>query len=200
MTLIKGYGQWVNENLSEEATAAPAGAPTTYDPWMDFGGGGKGLKFKSEADWNKFIEILPAITFKSEDGPSFPNIMEKNQAGVYQLKDLNGQTAQASIQQIGLTLCYLGAANSFKVIGGFANQTQVKEYYLKVFPFLTKMVPPAKGSLLTPTGLVEALDSSTYKSFLAIKKDWSNIISLKLDPIYKDRVAKFAVVPATAPK
>ena len=71
---------------------------TPYDPWKEIGGRSipTGLKFKSVEDWNKFTGVIP-VTFTQQDGPNFPHIMVKNTQGVYQMKDYDGQTAQASI-------------------------------------------------------------------------------------------------------
>jgi hypothetical protein len=172
-------------------------ATTTYDPWADFGGNGKGLKFKSQADWDNFVAIVN-VSFTSADGPSFPNIMKKNANGQYELKTYEGstgyQTAEASIEVMGLSLFYIAAANSIRGLNVFANSANVNPYYVKVFSFLSKMVQPST-SIGTPTGLADAIQNNTSKVFSDIKKDWENIIKLKLAPIYKTRIDTYAVAP-----
>jgi hypothetical protein len=173
-------------------------AATVYDPWNDFGGAGKGLKFKSQADWDKFIGVVN-VSFTSADGPSFPNIMKKNANGQYELKTYEGgtgfQTAEPSIEVMGLSLFYIAAANNLRGLNVFANSANVSPYYTKVFSFLTKMYQPSAG-IGSPTGLADAIQNNTSKVFSDIKKDWSNIITLKLAPIYKARVDSYAVAPA----
>ena len=74
-----------NRRLEEKSKFFLTEATTVYDPWKDFGGNGKGLKFKSQADWDKFVGVVN-VSFTSDDGPSFPNIMKKNNLGQYELK------------------------------------------------------------------------------------------------------------------
>ena len=173
-------------------------ATTVYDPWKDFNSGGKGLKFKSQADWENFINLIPTISFTSAEGASFPHIMEKNASGQYVLKvfqTTGGSTnAVPSIQVMGLTLFYIASANSLKNLNIFANQSNVSVYYNKVASFLNQMIQPAT-SLGSPMGLVDKIGSDTNKTFSAVKKDWSNIITLKLAPIYKQRYDAYASAP-----
>jgi hypothetical protein len=169
-----------------------------YDPWLDFGGAGQGLKFKSQADWDKFIEVIN-VSFTSADGPSFPNIMKKNNLGSYELKVYEGstgtQTAEPSIEVMGLSLFYIASAYGFRNLNAFANPENVYTYYSKVFQFLSQMYKPTSG-IGSPAGLADAIKNNTSQVFSAIKKDWSNIITLKLAPIYKARVDAYAVAPA----
>jgi hypothetical protein len=173
-------------------------AATAYDPWLDFGGAGKGLKFKSQADWDKFIGIIN-VSFTAADGPAFPNIMKKNNSGVYELKVYEGgsgyQTAEATIEVMGLSLFYIASANGFRSLNSFANPENVYTYYTKVYQFLSRMVQPSSG-IATPTGLADAIKNNTSQVFSAVKKDWANIVTLKLAPIYKARVDSYAVAPA----
>lgn len=186
-----------NRKLEEKSKFFLTEATTVYDPWKDFGGNGKGLKFKSQADWDKFIGIVN-VSFTSDDGPSFPNIMKKNNLGQYELKTYEGgsgfQTAEPSIEVMGLSLFYIAAANNLRGLNVFSNSANVNPYYVKVFSFLTKMYQPSAG-IGSPTGLADAIQNDTSKVFSAIKKDWANIITLKLAPIYKTRVDTYAVAP-----
>ncbi len=70
----------------------------------------------------------------------------------------------------------------------------VYTYYSKVFQFLSQMYKPTSG-IGSPAGLADAIKNNTSQVFSAIKKDWSNIITLKLAPIYKARVDAYAVAP-----
>jgi len=186
-----------NRILEEKSKFFLSEATTVYDPWSEFGGAGKGLKFKSQADWDKFISVVN-VSFTAADGPSFPNIMKKNNLGSYELKVYEGgtgyQTAEPSIEVMGLSLFYIASAYGFRNLNAFANPENVYVYYSKVFSYLSQMYKPTSG-IGSPTGLADAIKNNTSQVFSAIKKDWANIITLKLAPIYKTRVDAYAAAP-----
>lgn len=186
-----------NRRMEEKSKFFLNEATTTYDPWADFGGNGKGLKFKSKTDWESFTNNVN-VSFTSADGPSFPNIMQKNANGQYELKVYQtaggSQTAEPMVEVIGLSLFYLASANNLRGLNIFSNSANVYVYYTKVGSFLNKMIQPSTD-IGTPMGLADAVQNDTSKTFLAIKKDWANIVTLKLAPIYKTRVDAYAVAP-----
>lgn len=172
---------------------------TPYDPWIDFGGGGKGMKFKSKEDYISFTSNFN-VSFTANDGPNFPNIMKKNEFGTYVLKSYEVESgkvdnALATIQGAGMSLFLIAAANSLKGLLGFRTITEVNVWYTRKSAIFGKMFPQG-GSLGTPQGLVTKIDEGTDKVFKDVMKDWSNIVSLKLNPIYTARVTSYASIPA----
>ena len=170
-----------------------------FDPWSEIGGSttGKGLKFKSQADWDNFSNIVN-VTFTTADGPNFPNIMKKNENGQYELKvyqtSSGSLTAEPSIESMALSLFNIASANGIKGLNALSYPTSVSTYFNKQASVLNTMFSVSTG-IGTPIGLTDTLNNSTKKWDLDIKKDWTNIITLKLAPIYKQRYDAYVSVP-----
>jgi len=164
---------------------------TPYDPWKEIGGRSipTGLKFKSVEDWNKFTDVIP-VTFTQQDGPNFPHIMVKNTQGVYQMKDYDGQTAQASIANMGIPLFIVAASQGKSNI--LSESPAMFNYWYKANSIIINNVAGG-GTVISPAQVQMDLADKKNKIYVDIQLDWANIIKLKLDPVYQKRYATHAI-------
>jgi hypothetical protein len=164
---------------------------TPYDPWKEVGGRSipTGLKFKSVNDWSKFTDVIP-VSFTQQDGPNFPHIMVKNPQGVYQMKDYDGQTAQASIANMGIPLFIVAASQGKSNI--LSESPAMFNYWYKANSIIINNVDGG-GPVISSAQLQRDLANKKNNIFVDIQLDWANIIKLKLDPVYQKRYATHAI-------